>query len=109
LTVIQPFKGSTADLQTRQALQQAAAKLLESWQGLHAAIARLPNPRPFVRLVPKREATSTKTGVIFLHEGQERPPLHERDLTPFWQLDTWNSRTDRLKASGLIARKGSAA
>lgn len=109
MTHIQPFKGSGEDLRTRQALQQAGARLLASYEAFHAAMARMPNPRPFVRLVPEKEPGSTKTGVIFLHEGQERPPLYERDLTPFYKLDSWSNRIERVKASGLTGRKGRAA
>lgn len=106
---IKPFAGSPADIQTRQGLQQAGANLLTSYQGLHTAMKRLPNPAPFVRLVPEREPGSTKTGVIFYPEGQERPPLYERDLTPFYLPDTWATNKPRARAGVFKGRKPRAA
>ena len=106
---IRAFTGTPADIRTRQGLQQAGAKLLTSYAPLPAAMKRLPNPTPFVRLVPEREPWSTKTRVIFLTEGQERPPLYERDLTPFWQLDTWATNQPRARASAFKGRKARAA
>ena len=108
LTIIRPFKSSPADIETRQGLQQAGAKLLASYAALPAAMARLPNPRPFVRLVPMPEPGGTETGCVFLTDGQTRPALYERDLTPFWQPETWNPRIAPKRASGLKKREAAA-